>query len=70
MMRPLPSSPGRTVNAGALAAQADFPGAQVQLSDALRRTDGDPNPPDFVTGTAVDELAALVGRLLEALPSA
>ena len=49
------------INAG------DTAGACQQLRDAYRRTDGNPRPPDFVTGPAALELAARILELRAAL---
>lgn len=38
-----------------------------QLLDALRRTDGEPRPPDFVTGPAATELACQIQALRSSL---
>ncbi len=38
--------------------------AYVQLQDAYNRMDGDPKPPEFVTGEAVEDLRGMVGALL------
>jgi len=34
-----------------------------QLLDALNRTDGNPRPPDFVTGSAAPDLVRLIQAL-------
>jgi len=49
------------INAG------DTAGACQQLRDAYRRTDGNPRPPEFVTGPAALELAARILELRAAL---
>lgn len=41
--------------------------ACVQLLDALKRTDGDPKPPDFVTGDAATQLALLIEVMRDAV---
>ena len=38
-----------------------------QLADAYRRTDGDPRPPDFVTGSYASELASEIQALRDEL---
>jgi hypothetical protein len=43
-----------------LAAAGKLQAACAQLRSALQRTDGDPQPPDFVTGPAAAELALLI----------
>jgi hypothetical protein len=40
-----------------------------QLNDALRRTDGNPRPPEFVKGTAAPELAIMIQNLIDTLSS-
>lgn len=50
-----------------LIAQGAIADACVQLQDALRRTDGNPRPPDFVSGTAAAELASRIATLLNSL---
>jgi TolB protein len=45
----------------------DFEGARRQLSDAYLKTDGLPQPPDFVKGPAAVQLAALIRDLVESL---
>ena len=47
----------RLIEAGAYAQACD------QLLQTLLRTDGNPRPPDFVTGPAASELAALIEKL-------
>ncbi len=41
--------------------------ACLQLSDAYKKTDGDPNPPDFVTGPAAVQLASKIQSLMTSL---
>lgn len=54
--------------AGNLIATGDIDGACQQLLDALERTDGQPRPPDFVTGgPAAVELASRIQQLLDSL---
>jgi hypothetical protein len=43
--------------------QGAFAQACQQLLDVLNRTDGNPQPPDFVTGPAAADLAAKVRAL-------
>lgn len=38
-----------------------------QLRAAYKKCDGDPKPPDFVTGEAVEELAAMIQGVMESL---
>ncbi len=38
-----------------------------QLSDAYHKTDGAPNPPDFVTGSAAPQLASKIQSLMTSL---
>jgi hypothetical protein len=38
-----------------------------QLSDAYKKTDGDPNPPDFITGPAITQLASQIQSLVASL---
>jgi len=42
-------------------------GACIQLRDAYEKTDGLMLPPDFVRGSAADELAAMIQELMESL---
>lgn len=44
-----------------------FEEACQQLLDAYRRMDGQPKPPDFVTGEAVTELATMIQELMTTL---
>lgn len=53
--------------AGDLVEAGDISGACTQLLDAYRKTDGQPRPPDFVTGEAASELAAMIQQLMETL---
>lgn len=53
--------------AGDLIAAGDILGACDQLADVLAKTDGDPRPPDFVTGPAAAELAARIVTLRTSL---
>jgi hypothetical protein len=50
-----------------LMANADMRGAIEQLEVALLRTDGAPQPPDFVTGTAALDLAGEIRELIACL---
>jgi len=50
-----------------LFAAGDLDGACHQLTDAYRRTDGDPKPPDFVAGTAAADLADALLLLMDNL---
>ncbi|HQA80264.1 MAG TPA: hypothetical protein PLV96_05665 [Methanoregulaceae archaeon] len=45
----------------------DIPGACVQLHSAYEKTDGILLPPDFVTGMAAEELAALIQDVMSSL---
>jgi ELWxxDGT repeat protein len=49
--------------AGDLIQQGDIEAACQQLLDAYRKTDGQPRPPDFVTGEAASELAEMIQEL-------
>lgn len=53
--------------AGDLMAEGLIAEACSQLQDALDRADGDPRPPDFVTGEAAEALAILIQDLMTAL---
>jgi TolB protein len=53
--------------AGDLIQQGRITDACRQLQDALDRTDGNPRPPDFVTGPAASELAERIRALRTAL---
>jgi hypothetical protein len=53
--------------AGDLIQQGRIADACRLLQDALDRTDGDPRPPDFVTGPAGSELAERIRALRTAL---
>ena len=53
--------------AGDLIQQGRIADACRQLQDALDRTDGDPRPPEFVTGPAASELTARIRELRTAL---
>jgi beta propeller repeat protein len=53
--------------AASLINQGDIAGACQQLLDAYRKTDGNPKPPDFVTGPAASELAAKIQALRQSL---
>jgi beta propeller repeat protein len=53
--------------AGDLLLAGDVEGARQQLTDAYLKTDGQPQPPDFVTGPAAAELAQRILDLLAAL---
>ena len=53
--------------AGDLIQQGDLTDACPQLQDALDRTDGNPRPPDFVTGPAAAELAQKIQALRSTL---
>ncbi|MGR9074285.1 MAG: choice-of-anchor Q domain-containing protein [Gammaproteobacteria bacterium] len=50
-----------------LVAQGSIAEACDQYLDALRKTDGDPVPPDFVQGEAADDLAQLIINIREDL---
>ncbi len=41
--------------------------ACLQLADAYKKTDADPNPPDFVTGPAAAQLASQIQSLMTSL---
>jgi hypothetical protein len=51
-------------SAGALIDEGELELACVQLMDAYDRCDGDPRPPDFVSGPAADDLNDLLYLLL------
>jgi len=53
--------------AGDLIADGDIEGACRQLMDAYQRCDGDTKPPDFITGTDADEVAAEIMALMTSL---
>jgi hypothetical protein len=53
--------------AESLIQSGEIAGACLILSDAYEKIDGNPNPPDFVTGTAAAELAAMIQELMTAL---
>jgi len=53
--------------AGDLIENELFEEACQQLLDAYRRMDGQPKPPDFVTGEAVTELATMIQELMTTL---
>ncbi len=53
--------------AGDLIEAGDIDGACEQLGAALRKTDGEPRPPDFVEGEAASELAQRILDLMTAL---
>jgi hypothetical protein len=53
--------------AGTMVADSQIAEACQQLQDALRRTDGAPRPPDFVTGPNATDLAARIQTLGEDL---
>ncbi len=53
--------------AGQLIIAGDIASACQQLLDAYKRTDGLPNPSDFVTGDAASELAAMIQALRTSL---
>jgi len=50
--------------AGSLIYQGDFAGTCRQLRDVYNRTDGLPNPPDFVIGDAASDLASQILDLI------
>jgi len=52
---------------GDLIRKGNTAGACQQLSDAYLKTDGQPQPPDFVTGTAAAELAQMIRTLMTSL---
>ncbi|MBW2121929.1 MAG: hypothetical protein JRH07_08795, partial [Deltaproteobacteria bacterium] len=54
-------------SAGDLIEEGDIEEACGQLRDAYRKTDGEPRPPDFVTGEAAGELAEMLQDLMEDL---
>ena len=43
-----------------LIASGDIEGACIQLADVYNKCDGNPNPPDFAVGEAVDEVANMI----------
>jgi hypothetical protein len=53
--------------AGALIEEGDIDGACNQLMAAYGKTDGDPIPPDFVTGSAASDLAFMIDELRQSL---
>ena len=53
--------------AGDLIEDKLFEEACQQLLDVFKRIDGQPKPPDFVTGKAVPELATMVQDLMVSL---
>jgi hypothetical protein len=53
--------------AGDLIAIGDIEGACGQLKAALKKCDGKPKPPDFVTGSAASELCAMISDLMAEL---
>jgi hypothetical protein len=53
--------------AGALIDAGAYEAASNQLMAAYGKTDGDPKPPDFVSGPAASELAIMVLDLMENL---
>ena len=55
--------------AGKKLGSGDSSGAIASLTQAYRRVDGEPQPPDFVTGTAATELAAWILELIAMLDS-
>jgi beta propeller repeat protein len=55
------------VAAGGMIAEAEVGDACAQLQDTLERTDGEPQPPDFVAGDDASELHARLGALLASL---
>ena len=54
-------------HAGDLIDAGDTSGACKQLLNAYERCDGDPKPPDFVSGTAATDLANLIQDLRASL---
>ncbi|MCX7794314.1 MAG: choice-of-anchor D domain-containing protein [Thermodesulfovibrionales bacterium] len=55
------------VKSGQLIEAGDISGACAQFMDAYRRTDGQPVPPDFVTGQAAPNLSKMIQRIMEGL---
>ncbi len=53
--------------AEALIQSGSIADACLQLMDAYKKTDGDPNPPDFVTGPAAAQLASQIQSLMTSL---
>jgi hypothetical protein len=53
--------------AGEFLSQGDSAQACQQLKEALDRTDGNPNPPDFVSGAAAAQLATMLQALRTSL---
>jgi len=53
--------------ADALVEEGDIDGACDQLMAAYTKTDGDPIPPDFVTGSAASDLAFMIDELRQSL---
>lgn len=60
----LPKGHGNVIAlAGTLIREARIAEASQQLLDAYSRSDGNPRPPDWVTGAAASELAAMIQNL-------
>jgi hypothetical protein len=53
--------------AGDLIGNGDIAGACQLLYDTYLKTDGDPQPPDFVKGSAAPELASEILTLMQTL---
>jgi hypothetical protein len=53
--------------AGNLVDAGDYQAACGQLMDVYKKTDGDPKPPDFVSGPATEDLAIMVLDLVDNL---
>jgi hypothetical protein len=53
--------------AGDLIEEGRYTEACQQLRDAYGKCDGDPKPPDFVTGEAADDLADMILMVMDAL---
>jgi hypothetical protein len=51
-------------SAGYMIEQGQYEEACQQLMDVYRRVDGQPRPPDFVTGEAASQLAELILDLM------
>jgi hypothetical protein len=55
------------VATGGMIAEGHYEEACTQLRDAYNRTDGEPQPPDFVTGAAAVELRGRIAAIIESL---
>jgi hypothetical protein len=53
--------------AGDLIEDGDIEQACGQLTAAYKKTDGQNKPPDFVSGPAAEELAAMIQELMDEL---